>query len=319
MRRRVLWVVVLVALVVASAAVAPGSIARADDEAKFPKIIRLPNGFQPEGIVIGRGTNLYAGSLANGAIYRADLRTGEGAIVVPPQTGRIAVGLSYDRRTDFIFVAGGPLGTAYVYDAKTGASKAAYTFASGGTFVNDVIATRQAAYFTDSFRPVLYKVPLDKGGQLPDQSVITEIPLGGDFVFVPGGFNANGIEATRNGKWLIVVNSARGELYRVDPATGQAKLIDLGGGSVPAGDGLLLEGHTLYVVQNQFNQVAVIDLEDDFTRGKIENTITDPAFRVPTTIAGFGDRLYVVNARFGTPPTPNTEYEVVQVRVHDHD
>jgi hypothetical protein len=34
---------------------------------------------------------------------------------------------------------------------------------------------------------------------------------------------------------------------------------------------------------------------------------------VPTTIAAFGHALYVVNARFGTPPTPDTQYEVVRV------
>jgi sugar lactone lactonase YvrE len=319
MRLRRWLMVMLVMAVVAGVAVTPGSIARAGNNQRFPKIIPLPNGFQPEGIVIGRGTNLYAGSLATGAIYRADLRTGEGALLVPPQTGRIAVGLDYDRRTNYLFVSGGSLGTGYVYDAKTGESKAAYTFTSGSTFVNDAIVTRKAAYFTDSSRPVLYRVPLGAQGRLPDQSAITEVPLSGDFVFVPGAFNANGIEATPNGKWLIVVHSARGELYRVDPATGQATLIDLGGGSVPAGDGLLLQGHTLYVVQNQLNQIAVINLKDNFTRGRIEATLTDADFRVPTTIANYGNRLYLVNARFGTPPTPDTEYEVVQVRAHRDD
>jgi hypothetical protein len=34
---------------------------------------------------------------------------------------------------------------------------------------------------------------------------------------------------------------------------------------------------------------------------------------VPTTIAAFGDALYAVNARFDTPPTPDTDYDVVRV------
>src|SRR5512146_757988 len=99
MQKQRLWAVMAVVLVVASALAAPGSVAQAkDDNGQFPKIVHLPNGFQPEGIVIGRGTNLYAGSLANGAIYRADLRTGEGSILVPGHTGDVAVGLDYDRR-----------------------------------------------------------------------------------------------------------------------------------------------------------------------------------------------------------------------------
>jgi hypothetical protein len=39
-------------------------------------------------------------------------------------------------------------------------------------------------------------------------------------------------------------------------------------------------------------------------------------FRIPTTIAEFGDALYAVNARFDVPPTPDTEYDVVRVSKH---
>jgi hypothetical protein len=67
------------------------------------------------------------------------------------------------------------------------------------------------------------------------------------------------------------------------------------------------------VVQNAFNQVAVIRLSPDYSSGEVTDLITSPLFRVPTTIAGFGSKLYVVNARFGTPPTPDTDYEVVLV------
>lgn len=42
--------------------------------------------------------------------------------------------------------------------------------------------------------------------------------------------------------------------------------------------------------------------------------ITDPRFRIPTTAAAWGDRLYLPNARFDVEPTPDTEYDVVAVR-----
>jgi hypothetical protein len=42
-------------------------------------------------------------------------------------------------------------------------------------------------------------------------------------------------------------------------------------------------------------------------------TITNSAFRVPTTAAAFGNALYAVNARFGTNPGPDVEYEIVRV------
>ena len=41
-------------------------------EVTFPKIILLPNGWQPEGIASGSGTSFYVGSLADGAIYVGD-------------------------------------------------------------------------------------------------------------------------------------------------------------------------------------------------------------------------------------------------------
>jgi sugar lactone lactonase YvrE len=281
----------------------------------FPSLIPLPNGFRPEGIAVGRGTDFFVGSIPTGAVYRGDLRTGQGDILVPAQVGRAAIGLSVDRRTNFLFVAGGPTGHGYVYDAATGATVADYEFATSGTFVNDVIVTRSAAYFTDSFRPYLYRVPLSAGGALPDQTAVDEIELTGDFVYVPGPgvFNTNGIDATPNGKRLFIVHSTRGELYRVNPKTGEATLVDLGGGSVPNGDGILLDGKTLYVMQNRLNQIAVVELDPKLTAGEITGTITDPDFDVPTTIAEFGSALYAVNARFGTTMPDTAEYDVVRV------
>lgn len=280
----------------------------------FPEVIPLPDGFQPEGIATGKGAIFFVGSIPTGAIYRGSLATGEGAVLVPGQAGRAAIGLKFDRRSDLLFVAGGPTGSAFIYNGKTGADVASIQLTeSPTTFVNDVVVTRRAAYFTDSFQPVLYRVPLDKDGRLPDPPVSEEIPLGGDFQFVPGAFNANGIAATPNGKTLIIVNSSLGALYKVDPATGEAMLIDLGGGSVPNGDGILLHGKTLYVVQNFLNQIAVVKLNFKSARGTVTRTLTSPFFRIPTTVARFGPSLYVVNARFDTTPTPETEYEVVKV------
>ena len=275
----------------------------------FPDVIPLPDGFQPEGIVAGTGTEFYVGSLADGSIYRGDFRTGEGEVIFTPDGGGTAVGLAFDQRTKYLYVAGGPTGGAYVLDTRTGQLVATYDF--GGAFVNDVIVTKDAAYFTDSAAPVLYKVPLTPGGN--PAGTYETLPLGGDFTFVPGAFNANGIEATPNGAYLIIVNSATGDLYRVDPDTGTATLIDLGGESVPSGDGILLQGKTLYVVQNFLNQVAVVELSSDYTSGEVVDVLTDPDFRIPTTITRQGSRLYAVNARFDTAPGPEVAYEVVQV------
>lgn len=279
----------------------------------FPDVIRLPNGFQPEGIASGNGTTFYVGSIPTGAVYRGDLQTGEGAVLVPAQSGRSSIGLKYDARTGLLFVAGGMTGNAYIYDGQTGANVAEIQLTTLPSFINDVVVTKDAAYFTNSFQPELYRVPLANNGELPPVQTSEAIPLGGDYQFTPGGFNANGIDATPNGNTLIIVNSIDGALYSVDPATGVATLIDLDGDAVSNGDGILLQGTTLYVVQNVLNQIAVVELAPDITSGTIVDTITSSAFRVPTTIAKFGEALYAVNARFDTLPTPDTEYEVVRV------
>jgi sugar lactone lactonase YvrE len=304
-RRSSLLALVLVALSLTMLGAAPA--------APFPEIIALPDGFRPEGIASGKGTTFYVGSIPTGAVYRGDLRTGQGDVLVPPQQGRSAIGLKFDVRTALLFVAGGATGNAYVYDGETGHNIAAIQLETLPSFINDVVVTRDAAYFTNSFQPILYKVPLENNGELPAIREVIKIALGGDYQFTPGAFNANGIAATPNGKTLIIVNSADGALYRVDPKTGVATQIDLGTGAVPNGDGILLQGKTLFVVQNFLNQIAVVELDSRFGAGEIRTTITSPLFRIPTTVARFGSRLCAANSRFDTPPTPDTGYEVMCV------
>jgi len=313
LRKFFVFLVLTAALVMAGVGVfSPTAVSAASNT--FPKIIPLPNGFQPEGVVTGHGPTIYAGSLANGAIYQANLRTGEGEILVSGQTGQVAVGLSFDSRSNSLFVSGGATGTATVYDAGSGEQLVQYQLVPTTTapFINDVIVTREAAYFTNSFAPELYKIPLGPGGSLPDAGDVETIALGGDYVQV-GGFNVNGIVASPSGRYLIIVNTGGQTLYRVDPLTGEALAIDLGGAPLPNGDGLVLAGDTLYVVQNFLNQIAVIELNDSLTAGTLVGTITDGAFDIPTTAALFGNKLYAVNARFSTPPMPDTEYDIVQV------
>jgi sugar lactone lactonase YvrE len=304
MMRRIALIATFAALL-ATAATGSGA-------SSFPETIALPNGWLPEGIAIAPGGTFYAGSRANGAVYGGSLRTGDGAIVVPGQAGRVAVGVDYDRGR--LFVAGGGIGDAFVYDAETGAEIAAYDFAGPptNTFVNDVIVTRTAAWFTESRSAVLYKVPLGPDGT-PGLTFET-VPLTSPSPATPPA-NSNGIDATPNGQTLIIVQSDPGKLFTVDPETGVADEIELTGmsGNVINGDGILLDGKTLYVVQNRLNQIAVIDLETDLSAGVIVDLITSPNFDVPTTIDEFGKWLYAVNARFTTPPTPDTTYTIVQV------
>jgi sugar lactone lactonase YvrE len=293
------------ALLAAAVVFAGGSSARTP---LFPDVIQLPRGFQPEGIEIGNGPTFYVGSVANGAVYRGSLRTGAGAILVPGVTGNAATGIELDNRNR-LWVSGAGTGKANIYNARTGALIKTYTFATSDTFINDVVVTKAAAYFTDSRKAVLYRVPIGAGGVLGNAQTL---PLSGDFV-LSDGFNLNGIDATANGKVLVADQTNTGKLFRINPATGVARQISLGGQTLPNADGILLAGRALFVVQNQLNRIAAIALSANLGSGRVVVRITDRDFSVPTTIDNFGKSLYAVNARFGIPNPTTAAYQVVRV------
>jgi hypothetical protein len=292
---------------------------------KPKKLVPVPNGFQPEGAVKGPGHIAYVGSLKTGGIYKVNLASGKGELLVNKAAGP-ALGMAYDGRTHYLYVAGGPSGTVTVYDVNNGKQKAIYTLAKSGSFINDGIVTPKAVYFTDSSAPVIYSIPLKHHGLLADPNTVKTIQLTGDFQFIPNNFNGNGIETTKKGDKLYIVNTAAGELYRIDPNSGNTTRVTIDNGDVMNGDGMLRRGNKLYVVQNFLNQIAELTLSDDGLSATISNYITDSNFDVPTAVIGFGESLYALNARFDVapppfPPTqpadPSLHFELVRVKVSD--
>ena len=298
---------ILTMAIVLCALPAPAAVA---GHGSYPETIPLPPGWQPEGIATD-GDTFYSGSRATGSIVRGNLKTGRTEPLVT-RTGGAALGMKVDKR-DRLFVAGGGTGTARVYDAGDGELLREYALTSAPTFINDVTVTRKAAYFTDSQPPQnLYVLDLC-GNRLPREA--RPLPLSGDLEYDndPATFELNGIAATRDGRRLIAVQSRLGKLFLIDPRSGDTEEIE--GVDVPNGDGLLLDGRTLYVVQNFLNQIAVVRLDRGLDHGRIVDVLTDDDFDVPTTIAeGRSHRyLWAVNARFTTPATPDTTYDVVRV------
>ena len=196
----------------------------------------LPDGFYPEGIAIGSGHDFYVGSLLDGAVYKGDLRTGEGDLLVAGAAGRLVAGLSFDNRSGLLWGVGsdGGSGAALAIDGTTGELVAHVEVP--GAFLNDIVVTREAAYITDSLADVFWTIPLDNRGR--PGGAARAIPLTGDFSFVTTGelpINLNGITATPNGTSLLAVHSTLGLLYRIDPISGEATEIDLGAVSCPPG------------------------------------------------------------------------------------
>ncbi len=247
----------LIALVGVVVVASAGTSARA-----FPDLIPLPADFGPEGIASGNGSTFYTGSLApttRGQILVGDFRTGEVATLVASD-GVPATGMKHDPRSNLLFVARAGSGMGTIFNAESGDLVASYQFQTTPTFINDVVITREAAYFTDTQAPFLYRVALGPAGAPADD--FTSIPL-------PGTFRTNGIAATPNGEHLFVVDGSTAQLFRIDTATQTPVLVDLGGDTLPNADGLLLDGKTLYVVENVRNRIAVVELSPDYLSGTI--------------------------------------------------
>jgi len=314
----------IAALALVAGAVAVGAVAAAPH---FPARIDFPpnpnNGtpWAAEG-VFGEGNTFYAGDTTNGAVLKGDVRTGESSILVPAaaQGAKAAFGLFVDK-WDRLWVAGGGAPNAnerhaFVYDADTGAlikdvMLALGPFPTGSAYgiINDVTVTKDAAWFTNTNNAtnpganVLFKVPLGKHGEIGTPTTVP-IPF----------FGANGIEATTNGKTLVVAGFTTGELFTVDTETNEVNKIQLDD-ALPRPDGLILQGHTVYAALNLPNaafpgrcgEVAVVKLHDHMTTGSVVDHLdsaTDPVVNAATADL-FGKYIYVIrrNAAPGTCTT----------------
>jgi hypothetical protein len=315
MKRRLRLVPAITAILIM--AVAPVASA-----ANFPATIALPDGFNPEGITTGAGNRIYVGSLANGAIWAGNARTGTGDLINAGAAGRVAVGLDYEDRTARLWVAGGMTGMVHAFDAMSGVLLRSYEVTGVHGFLNDVVVTNRAVYVTDSNVQQLIVIPLAANGALPAADAISTIALTGDLSY-SGGFNANGIVAARG--WLVLIQSNEGLLFRVNPSTGATVEItrntsgfSAAAATIQTGDGLELRGSTLYVVRNNVDgstseAVLVHRLGAGLTTARLLGIVTSPALDVSTTATLAAGRLWVVNARFTTPVTPATDYWITRL------
>ena len=167
-------------------------------------------------------------------------------------------------------------------------------------FINDVALDKQYAYFTDSRVQKIYRADVEN----PQQAGIVEWLVFTDqqIPYITAGFNANGIVLTPDGKYLIIVISTPGKLYRIDRSTKEVLEIEL---SIPvtAGDGLWLDGNKLYVSRNALNKIFPVTLSQNYSRGIVGNGFGENLL-FNTTMAKAGDYLLVVNGQLNRRPSP---------------
>ena len=264
----------------------------------------------PEGVATD-GTTAWVGSAATGALFRVDLATHEATVLSPGGTdGRTSATGTHLDGFGHLLVAGGATGTLAVVDPATGATLATLTTptpaAGGATFLNDLAVTPDGSvYVTDSMRPVLFRAHAgaEGVGELQPWLDLTAGPI-----TYADGFNLNGIAATPDGTALVAVQSNTGQLWRIDPTTGAIQEVAVDGvevgadtapappGAFPGGDGLVIDGDVLTVVQND-GTLTRLHLSDGATRATVLARVMDRGLRFPTTAALAGDRLLVVNGQ----------------------
>lgn len=273
----------------------------------------------PEGVATHR-QHFYVGSTADGTIYRGRL---VGKVARPFLLGNadrsMAVGLKVDRGR--LFVAGGMTGKVFIYDLRSKSLVGSFVVPNPGapTFVNDLtVAADGSVYVTDSFRPTLYRIgPGDYRNSSPQTLAVFRDFTGTVLPQLPG-FNLNGVVATPDGKFLILASSAAEKLYRVRLRDKQVIEIALPHTPV-AGDGLVLLGRRLYVVerQDELGFLVKIRLDSQVSSGHLISRTTYPSFDDPTTAAFARGRLLVVNSQFGAqaPGATPGPFTVSRVRI----
>ncbi len=276
-----------------------------------------PDAF-PEGIALdaARGV-LLTGASNGGDIWQISLATGKAIpFALGGSPGRtVALGMHLDSQRR-LFVAAGATGRVAILSADTGAVlkilEAPPLPKGPQPFINDLTIAGGAVYVTDSFRPILYRTRLI-GKSLGNLE--PWLRLDGTAVRYRDGTNLNGIVSSADGRYLLSVQSNTGKLYRVTVSSREVREVNLGQARLIGGDGLALNGNTLYVVRNAEGRIERVDLAGDFASGRVTGTRADVSFRFPTTAALYQNRLWIVNGQLDKQrdPPPVLPFTVVAV------
>jgi len=257
----------------------------------------------PEGVAVDPTTGaIYTNSANTGVVFRVDADTGAAVRVADPlilgdsppaKPVSVALGLKADGQGR-LWVAGARTGSMHVVDIATGERLARFTTPEGPWLINDVALTQDAAYFTDTLRPVLWRVARDA---IADAALEPWLSFEGTALQYGEEPNLNGIVATPDGRYLIVVLMKTGRLFRIDIHTREIAAIDTGASALDGGDGLALIDQRLFLVRQWSGEVVALDLSADMSTAVEAKRIKPTELAWPATVAVRGDRLIVANSQ----------------------
>lgn len=271
--------------------------------------------FFPEGIAYDAKKGFfYTGSTINGDIVRVDVQTGTSSLFASgAKQGRMDCrGMKLDSK-ERLWVCGGEENKIYVLNSDGNLIKSWNTkelFNSG--FINDCVTDDRYIYFTDSRVQKIYRAD---AGNAQSGNVEEWLTFTDQQIPYSTGFNANGAALTPDGKYLIIVISNSGKLYRISRSTKEIIEISL---NIPvtSGDGLWLDKNTLYVSRNATGQIFPVYLNNSYSQGTVGSGFGSNLL-FNTTIAKAGEYLLVVNGQLDrrNPPNPVLPFTVSRVAI----
>jgi hypothetical protein len=292
----------LMALILAAGctAHAPGAPGAAVERINLPAEVTFPEGvaYDPAAGAI------YTGSAVTGALARVDLKSGASSVIAPAgllvpggvtTTFPAVLGMKLDQN-DRLWIAGGRSGKFFIVDSHSGALIKQFEVPDPSkSLINDLALVGTTGYFTDTQAPTLWRIEAS-GNAIG--ALEPWLDFSGTALQYYEGANLNGIAATSDGRSLIVVQMGKGLLFRIDLQTKKVSPIDTAGADLTGADGLVLDGHTLYVVRQTAVEIATVQLSDDLSKGTVVNRFKDSALAWPATAVKIDDRLLVVNTQF---------------------
>lgn len=234
----------------------------------------------------------YVGSMADGTLYRLGA-AGEVEVWSPPGVdGRTSVaGVKVDDRRR-LWAAGGYNGTVHVYDLDARSVIAQMDVGDRPSCVNDfAFVPGGDAYVTDSYISHLFRA----GGS--PLALRPWVDLAEAGIPWAEGLNLNGIVVTPGGNHLVACQTNLGRFWQIALDSGHVREVSLEGGPLPHCDGLAVSGTTMYVAINALNRLAIVELADDGSAGRVSAHVHCDAFAFPTAVAVRNGELLVVNGQ----------------------
>lgn len=247
----------------------------------------------PEGVAYDpRKDVIYTGSAANGNIY--EINTVSGGVRLFSEGGALgrasALGLKVDAQGR-LWVAGGATGMVSVLNSDGSPYRRIMTPPSPDPYINDLALVGGSVYVTDSTRPVIWRIAATRPAGADDERAEAWLDLSKTPIKLAPGINLNGVVPTPDGRALLAMQLNTGELWRIDLGS---KAVTRVMGGLERGDGLLLDGRTLYVARNALGVVAKVALSADYRSGQLVAQEPLTGLRFPATLTQIGSGQVVV-------------------------